>query len=310
MTKSFLRYTPEVHQALLDRRPVVALESTIISHGMPYPQNVEMANKVESIIRAQGAVPATIAILDGEIRIGLEPKDLEFLAQAKDVVKVSRRDLAAVVASKKTGATTVAATMICAKLAGIEFFVTGGIGGVHRGYEETLDVSADLEELGMTEVTVICTGAKSILDLPRTMEYLETKGVPVIGYKTQELPAFFTRSSGVKLEMRMDTPEEVARFLATKGSLGLKGGVLIANPIPEEHQLDRAFIDSVISASIAEAAEKGIAGKEVTPFLLGNIVKRTEGKSLQANLQLVYHNAKVGAQLAVALATLRHQQSL
>lgn len=310
MTKPFLRFTPEVHQALLDRRPVVALESTIISHGMPYPQNVEMANKVESIIRAQGAVPATIAILDGEIRIGLEPQDLEFLAKAKDVVKVSRRDLAAVVASKKTGATTVAATMICAKLAGIEFFVTGGIGGVHRGYEETLDVSADLEELGMTEVTVICAGAKSILDLPRTMEYLETKGVPVIGYKTQELPAFFTRSSGVKLEMRMDTPEEVARFLATKGSLGLKGGVLIANPIPEEHQLDRAFIDSVINASIAEAAEKGIAGKEVTPFLLGNIVKRTEGKSLQANLQLVYHNAKVGAQLAVALATLRHQQSL
>lgn len=310
MTKPLLRFSPEVRQALLEHRPVVALESTIISHGMPYPQNVEMANKVESIIRREGAVPATIAIMDGEIRIGLEPKDLEFLAQAKDVVKVSRLDLASVVASKKVGATTVAATMICAHLAGIEFFVTGGIGGVHRGYEETLDVSADLEELGMTEVTVICAGAKSILDLPRTMEYLETKGVPVIGYGTNVLPAFFTRTSDIKLEMRMDSPEEVAAFLATKATLGLKGGVLIANPIPVEHELDRAFIDSVIDASIKEAAEKGIAGKEVTPFLLGNIVKRTEGKSLKANLELVYNNAKVGAQLAVALHTLRQQQSL
>jgi pseudouridine-5'-phosphate glycosidase len=199
----------------------------------------------------------------------------------------------------------VAATMICAKLANIEFFVTGGIGGIHRGYEETLDVSADLEELGLTEVTVICAGAKSILDLPRTMEYLETKGVPVIGYQTEELPAFFTRSSGIKLEMRMDSPEEIAQFLVTKANLGLKGGVLIANPIPEEHQLDRAFIDKVIEASIAEAAEKGIAGKAVTPFLLGNIVKRTEGKSLQANLELVYNNAKVGAQLAVATRLLK-----
>lgn len=310
MTKPLLRFSSEVRQAIVEHRPVVALESTIISHGMPYPQNVEMANKVESIIRREGAVPATIAIMDGEIRIGLEPKDLEFLAQAKDVVKVSRRDLAAVIASKKVGATTVAATMIGAHLAGIEFFVTGGIGGVHRGYEETLDVSADLEELGMTEVTVICAGAKSILDLPRTMEYLETKGVPVIGYGTNVLPAFFTRTSDIKLEMRMDSPEEVAAFLATKATLGLKGGVLIANPIPEEHQLDRAFIDSVIDASIKEAAEKGIAGKEVTPFLLGNIVKRTEGKSLKANLELVYNNAKVGAQLAVALHTYRNQKSL
>jgi pseudouridine-5'-phosphate glycosidase len=305
MTNPLLRFSPEVRQAIVEGRPVVALESTIISHGMPYPQNVEMANKVESIIRNEGAVPATIAILNGEIRIGLEPQDLEYLAKAKDVVKVSRRDLAAVVASKKTGATTVAATMICAKLANIEFFVTGGIGGIHRGYEETLDVSADLEELGLTEVTVICAGAKSILDLPRTMEYLETKGVPVIGYQTEELPAFFTRSSGIKLEMRMDSPEEIAQFLVTKANLGLKGGVLIANPIPEEHQLDRAFIDKVIEASIAEAAEKGIAGKAVTPFLLGNIVKRTEGKSLQANLELVYNNAKVGAQLAVATRLLK-----
>jgi pseudouridylate synthase len=277
---------------------------------MPYPQNVEMANKVESIIRNEGAVPATIAILNGEIRIGLEPQDLEFLAKAKDVVKVSRRDLAAVVASKKTGATTVAATMICAKLANIEFFVTGGIGGIHRGYEETLDVSADLEELGMTEVTVICAGAKSILDLPRTMEYLETKGVPVIGYQTDELPAFFTRSSGIKLEMRMDSPEEIAQFLVTKGILGLKGGVLIANPIPVEHQLDRDFINAVIDSSILEAEEKGITGKAVTPFLLGNIVKRTEGKSLQANLELVYNNAKVGAQLAVAKHQLKNTHAI
>lgn len=310
MTKSLLRFSPEVRQALIDHRPIVALESTIISHGMPYPQNVEMANNVESIIRREGAVPATIAILDGEIRIGLESKDLEYLAQAKDVVKVSRRDLASVVASKKTGATTVAATMICAHLAGIEFFVTGGIGGIHRGYEETLDVSADLEELGMTEVTVICAGAKSILDLPRTMEYLETKGVPVIGYQTDELPAFFTRLSGIKLEMRMDSPVEIAQFLATKKLLGLKGGVLIANPIPQEHQLDRDFINEVIDSSIQEAQTKGITGKEVTPFLLGNIVSRTEGKSLNANLELVYNNAKVGAQLAVAANQLHHHHTL
>lgn len=310
MTKSLLRFSPEVRQALIDHRPIVALESTIISHGMPYPQNVEMANNVESIIRREGAVPATIAILDGEIRIGLESKDLEYLAQAKDVVKVSRRDLASVVASKKTGATTVAATMICAHLAGIEFFVTGGIGGIHRGYEETLDVSADLEELGMTEVTVICAGAKSILDLPRTMEYLETKGVPVIGYQTDELPAFFTRSSGIKLEMRMDSPVEIAQFLATKKLLGLKGGVLIANPIPQEHQLDRDFINEVIDSSIQEAQTKGITGKAVTPFLLGNIVNRTEGKSLNANLELVYNNAKVGAQLAVAANQLHHHHTL
>lgn len=310
MTKSLLRFSPEVRQALIDHRPIVALESTIISHGMPYPQNVKMANNVESIIRREGAVPATIAILDGEIRIGLESKDLEYLAQAKDVVKVSRRDLASVVASKKTGATTVAATMICAHLAGIEFFVTGGIGGIHRGYEETLDVSADLEELGMTEVTVICAGAKSILDLPRTMEYLETKGVPVIGYQTDELPAFFTRSSGIKLEMRMDSPVEIAQFLATKKLLGLKGGVLIANPIPQEHQLDRDFINEVIDSSIQEAQTKGITGKAVTPFLLGNIVSRTEGKSLNANLELVYNNAKVGAQLAVAANQLHHHHTL
>lgn len=310
MTKSLLRFSPEVRQALIDHRPIVALESTIISHGMPYPQNVEMANNVESIIRREGAVPATIAILDGEIRIGLESKDLEYLAQAKDVVKVSRRDLASVVASKKTGATTVAATMICAHLAGIEFFVTGGIGGIHRGYEETLDVSADLEELGMTEVTVICAGAKSILDLPRTMEYLETKGVPVIGYQTDELPAFFTRLSGIKLEMRMDSPVEIAQFLATKKLLGLKGGVLIANPIPQEHQLDRDFINEVIDSSIQEAQAKGITGKKVTPFLLGNIVSRTEGKSLNANLELVYNNAKVGAQLAVAANQLHHHHTL
>lgn len=310
MTKSLLRFSPEVRQALIDHRPIVALESTIISHGMPYPQNVKMANNVESIIRREGAVPATIAILDGEIRIGLESKDLEYLAQAKDVVKVSRRDLASVVASKKTGATTVAATMICAHLAGIEFFVTGGIGGIHRGYEETLDVSADLEELGMTEVTVICAGAKSILDLPRTMEYLETKGVPVIGYQTDELPAFFTRSSGIKLEMRMDSPVEIAQFLATKKLLGLKGGVLIANPIPQEHQLDRDFINEVIDSSIQEAQTKGITGKAVTPFLLGNIVNRTEGKSLNANLELVYNNAKVGAQLAVAANQLHHHHTL
>ncbi len=298
-TNQFLSFSKEVTEAMKANKPIVALESTIISHGMPYPQNVEMANTVEQIIREEGAVPATIAIMDGKIKIGLEPEDLELLAKTgQDVLKVSRRDLATCLSLKKIGATTVAATMICAEMAGIRFFVTGGIGGVHRGFEEDMDVSADLDEMAETRVTVICAGAKSILDLPRTLEYLETKGVPVIGYQTDELPAFFTRTSGYKLEQRMDTPEEIAHFVYTKDLLNLKGGELITNPIPKEYELDRAYIDGIIAASVQEAKEKGISGKRATPFLLGNIVKRSEGKSLAANIQLVYNNARIGARIA------------
>ena len=298
-TNQFLSFSKEVTEAMKANKPIVALESTIISHGMPYPQNVEMANTVEQIIREEGAVPATIAIMDGKIKIGLEPEDLELLAKTgQDVLKVSRRDLATCLSLKKIGATTVAATMICAEMAGIRFFVTGGIGGVHRGFEEDMDVSADLDEMAQTRVTVICAGAKSILDLPRTLEYLETKGVPVIGYQTDELPAFFTRTSGYKLEQRMDTPEEIAHFVYTKDLLNLKGGELITNPIPKEYELNRAYIDGIIAASVQEAKEKGISGKRATPFLLGNIVKRSEGKSLAANIQLVYNNARIGARIA------------
>lgn len=298
-TNQFLSFSKEVTEAMKAGKPIVALESTIISHGMPYPQNVEMANTVEQIIREEGAVPATIAIMDGKIKIGLEPEELELLAKTgQDVLKVSRRDLATCLSLKKIGATTVAATMICAEMAGIRFFVTGGIGGVHRGFEEDMDVSADLDEMAQTRVTVICAGAKSILDLPRTLEYLETKGVPVIGYQTDELPAFFTRTSGYKLEQRMDTPSEIAHFVYTKDLLNLKGGELITNPIPKEYELDRAYIDGIIAASVQEAKEKGISGKRATPFLLGNIVKRSEGKSLAANIQLVYNNARLGAQIA------------
>lgn len=300
--QSIIRYSKEVQEALENKKPIVALESTIISHGMPYPQNVQMAEKVEGIIRKEGAVPATIAIMDGVIKVGLEKADLEKLAKSPDVVKVSRRDLAAVIAQKKIGATTVAATMICAEKAGIQFFVTGGIGGVHRGYEEHMDVSADLEELAQTDVTVICAGAKSILDLPRTLEFLETKGVPVIGYQTDELPAFFTSKSGYALTQRVDGPVELAEILHAKKQLELKGGVLLANPIPSEYEMDAGYINQVIDEAIAEAEEQGVSGKDTTPYLLKAIVERTEGKSLEANLQLVYNNAHVGAKVAVAYA--------
>lgn len=300
-THPFLSFSQEVIEALKHNKAIVALESTIISHGMPYPQNVEMANNVEKIIREEGAVPATIAIMDGKIKIGLETHELELLAKtAQDVLKVSRRDLATCLSLKKIGATTVAATMICAEMANIRFFVTGGIGGVHRGYEEDMDVSADLEEMAQTRVSVICAGAKSILDLPRTLEYLETKGVPVIGYQTDELPAFFTTTSGYKLEQRMETPEEIAKFTYTKDQLNLKGGELIVNPIPKAYELDKTYIDEIISASLQEAKDLGISGKRATPFLLGNIVKRSEGKSLAANIQLVYNNARLGAKIAKA----------
>ncbi|UTH02913.1 pseudouridine-5'-phosphate glycosidase [Macrococcoides canis] len=298
--KQFLEFSNEVQEAKEKGLPIVALESTIISHGMPYPQNVEMAKTVESIIRENGAVPATIAIMDGKIKIGLNDDDLETLATAKGVAKVSRRDLAEIVATKRIGATTVASTMICAEMAGIEFFVTGGIGGVHKGAEETMDISADLDELGKTNVTVICAGAKSILDLPKTLEYLETKGVPVIGYKTKELPAFFTPESGLALNSSFDSIDEIAAVHKAKQDLQLAGGMVIANPIPKEHALDKAYIDGIIEDAVKEAEENGIIGKDSTPFLLSKIVEKTEGKSLAANIKLVENNAKVGAQLAVS----------
>lgn len=290
---------PDVKEALESNKPVIALESTIISHGMPYPQNVEMAKKVEDIVREGGAVPATIAIMDGKIKVGLDEASLEKLGNSEGVAKVSRRDLAEIIATKRIGATTVASTMICAEMAGIKFFVTGGIGGVHRGVEETMDISADLDELGKTDVAVICAGAKSILDLDKTMEYLETKGVPVIGYQTEVLPAFFTRTSDIKLNTVSETTEDIAAIIKAKHDLKLEGGTLIANPILESDELPKEYIDGIVMEAVKEAEENGIGGKDSTPFLLGKIVEKTEGKSLEANIKLVYNNAKVGTQIAV-----------
>lgn len=297
---SMISYSTEVQQAMDDKKPVVALESTIISHGMPYPQNVETARMVEQIIRDNGAVPATIAIMDGKIKIGLSEEELELLGNTPGVSKVSRRDIGQLIATKKIGATTVAATMICAELAGIRVFATGGIGGVHRGAETTMDISADLEELSNTGVAVVCAGAKSILDIGLTLEYLETKGVPVIGYQTNEMPAFYTRSSGFDLTFRSDDAAQLAQVLKAKWDLGIKGGAVIANPIPAEHALEDSFINDIITQAMTEAKDNGISGKEVTPFLLGKVKDLTEGKSLIANIELVKHNAKVGAQLAAA----------
>ncbi|MDQ0430578.1 pseudouridine-5'-phosphate glycosidase [Planomicrobium stackebrandtii] len=297
---SMISYSTEVQQAIEGKKPIVALESTIISHGMPYPQNVETARMVEQIIRDNGAVPATIAIMDGKIKIGLSEEELELLGNSPGVSKVSRRDIGQLIATKKIGATTVAATMICAELAGIRVFATGGIGGVHRGAETTMDISADLEELSNTGVAVVCAGAKSILDIGLTLEYLETKGVPVIGFQTDEMPAFYTRSSGFDLTFRSDDSAELAKVLKAKWDLGIKGGAVIANPIPAEHALEESFINGIIAQAMAEANDNGISGKEVTPFLLGKVKELTEGKSLVANIELVKHNAKVGAQLAAA----------
>ena len=300
--KNYIDCTEEVKEALEKGVPVVALESTIISHGMPYPQNVKMAKECLRIIRAEGCVPATIAIMNGRIKVGLSDEELEIMAKTKGVLKVSRRDFAYTVSSKKLGATTVATTMMGAAMAGIRFFATGGIGGVHRGYNEVMDVSADLDELAKTNVNVVCAGAKSILDLPRTLEYLETKGVPVIGYQTDTLPQFFTRESEYKLNLRLDTVDEIADLIIAKEELGLEGGVLITNPIPEQYSLDKAYIDAKIDEAVKKAEEQGIKGKDVTPFLLKTIVEETGGKSLAANIQLVYNNAKVAAQLAAAYA--------
>ncbi|MBS4179435.1 pseudouridine-5'-phosphate glycosidase [Lederbergia citrea] len=298
--KQYLEFSAEVQKAKEEGKAIVALESTIISHGMPYPQNVQMAREVEQIVRENGAVPATIAIIDGKIKIGLTDEELELFGKSSDVAKVSRRDLAQIVATKKLGATTVATTMICAELAGISIFVTGGIGGVHRGAETTMDISADLDELAQTNVAVICAGAKSILDLALTLEYLETKGVPVIGYGTEVLPAFYTRKSEHKLNFSTDSIDVIAETLKTKWELNLKGGAVIANPIPEEHAMDEEYINGIIADAVKQAEENNIIGKDSTPFLLGKIKELTGGKSLVANIELVKHNAKVGSQIAVS----------
>ncbi|MBQ8177737.1 MAG: pseudouridine-5'-phosphate glycosidase [Clostridia bacterium] len=298
-----LKISNEVKQALESGKAVVALESTIISHGMPYPQNVETALRVEQEVRAHGAVPATIAIIGGVPTVGCSKEEIECLGKAGlTATKVSRRDMPIVVAKGLNGATTVAGTMILAEKAGIKIFATGGIGGVHRGAEKTMDISADLEELQTTDVTVVCAGAKSILDLNLTMEYLETKGVAVIGYGTDELPAFFTRKSGIKVGYRMDTPNEIARALYAKTDMGLKGGMLITNPIPEEYSMDASVINQAIDKAIAEAEEKGIKGKDITPFLLDKIQKITGGNSLNSNIELVLNNARLAAQIAVELS--------
>ncbi|MFW6284774.1 MAG: pseudouridine-5'-phosphate glycosidase [Bacillota bacterium] len=304
--KNLMKLHPNVQAALEENRPVVALESTIISHGMPYPDNVTMAKTVEGIIEDEGAVPATIVMIDGVIRVGLDKEEIDAFAQKDDVQKLSKRDLAYAAAFEQNGATTVSATMLVASMAGIGFFATGGIGGVHREGETTFDISRDLEELSEVDVAVVCAGAKSILDLGLTLEYLETKGVPVLGYKTDELPAFYTRRSGHALHHRVDSPEALAAVVHKKRTLGLKGGLVIANPVPSESEVDKDTIDSAINQALRNAKEEGVKGKDMTPFLLASIEKITEGKSLKANLALVYNNARLAAQAAKAYQALKN----
>lgn len=301
----YLYVSPEVQEALAGNRPVVALESTIISHGMPYPQNVETALLVESTVRENGALPATIAIMGGKLCVGISRSQIEQLGQkGLTVAKASRRDLPVLLSRGEDGATTVATTMIAAHMAGVPVFATGGIGGVHRGAETTMDISADLEELAMTGVTVVCAGAKSILDLGLTLEYLETKGVPVIGYGTAELPAFYCRSSGFPVDYRLDTPAEIAAAMRVKRDAGLQGGMLVANPIPEAYAMPEDAMSACIDEAVRAAAEAGVKGKALTPFLLDRIKTLTEGRSLAANIQLVLNNARLGAQIAVAYCAL------
>ena len=300
--KEYLELSPAVKAAMMAGEPVVALESTIISHGMPYPQNVETALRVEEAIREAGAVPATIAIIGGRLKAGLTADEIEYLGKkGPAVTKASRRDLPVLVARGADGATTVATTMIIAHLAGIQVFATGGIGGVHRGAETTMDISADLEELGRTPVMVVCAGAKAILDLGLTLEYLETKGVPVIGFGTEELPAFYTRTSGFKVDYRIDTPEELAAAFRAQQEMGLGGGMLVTNPIPEEYSMDPARINAAIDQAVADSRRLGIHGKEVTPYLLARVKELTGGDSLDANIQLVLNNARLAARTAKAL---------
>lgn len=301
MLNKYLDINPEVAEALANGKPVVALESTIISHGMPYPQNVETALTVQNIIRENGAVPATIGIIGGRLKAGMTNEEIEYFGKkGSQIAKASRRDLAVLCARKEDGATTVATTMIIAHMAGIKIFATGGIGGVHRGAEVTMDISADLEELAQTPVMVICAGAKSILDLGLTLEYLETHGVPVLGYGTKELPAFFTRKSGFSVDYRMDTPEELAVAFKTQADMGLKGGMLVANPIPEEYSMDENVINKAIADAVEEAKTLGITGKETTPFLLAKIKEITGGSSLESNIQLVFNNVRLASKIAKA----------
>ncbi len=296
-----IKISNEVKEALSTNKPVVALESTIITHGMPYPENVKTALEVEKTIRDNDAVPATIAVIDGVPTVGLSPDEIEELGKRTDCVKVSRRDLAVVTAKHQWGGTTVAATMILASFAGIKIFVTGGIGGVHRGAETTMDISADLEELAHTNVNVICAGPKAILDIGLTLEYLETHGVTVVGYQTDELPAFYTRESGFKVDARCDTPLEIADIIRNKEELGLGGGILITNPIPREYSLDKKEIDKVINEAVSSANKEGVKGKELTPYLLAKISEMTEGESLESNIKLILNNAALGAEIAKEL---------
>lgn len=303
--KDYLVISEEVKQALENNKAVVALESTIISHGMPYPRNVETALKVEEIVRENGAIPATIAIIKGKMVVGISKEEIDYLGKkGLDVTKVSRRDIPIILAKGDDGATTVAATMIIADFAGIKVFATGGIGGVHRGAETTMDISADLEELANTDVAVVAAGCKSILDIGLTLEYLETKGVPVLGYQTENFPAFYTQESGFKVDYKMDSPLDIAKTLNSKYSVGLKGSVVIANPIPDENAMDKDLIEDVIVKAVNDAEKNGIKGKEITPFLLDKIQTVTKGQSLEANIALVYNNARLGAQVAKEYADL------
>ena len=295
----------EVAQAVIENKPIVALESTIISHGMPYPQNVETALQVEQAIRNHGAVPATIALIHGVLTVGIQKDQIEYLGHTGTaIIKASRRDLPMLMAGKMSGATTVAATMIAAEMAGVKVFATGGIGGVHRGAEITMDISADLEELAKTNVSVVCAGPKSILDIKLTLEYLETKGVPVLGYQTDELPAFYCRNSGFHVDARMDTPLEIARCIAAKSACNLRGGLIIANPIPEQDAMPEELMNECIQAALFMAEEKGISGKEITPFLLDTVKNLTKGDSLAANIKLVLNNAALASEIAKSLCTL------
>ena len=302
MISKYLDIKSNIKKALAEKKPIVALESTIISHGMPFPQNMETALKVEEIVRSNGAIPATIAILNGKLKVGLSKDEIEYLGKkGTKIVKASRRDLPYLISKNVDGATTVASTMIIAQMAGIKIFATGGIGGVHRGAERSFDISADLQELAKTNVAVVCAGIKSVLDLGLTLEYLETNGVPVIGYQTKELPAFYSQKSGFEVDYRLDTPKEIATFLKTKWQMNLTGGVVVTNPIPQEYELDHYLMTKTINTAILEAEKNKIKGKESTPFLLAKVKELTKGKSLDANIQLVYNNAKLAAEIAVSM---------
>lgn len=296
--KKYVEFSDEVKKAMEENKPIVALESTIISHGMPYPKNLETAKAVEKIIRENGAVPATTAIINGKIKVGLTDEELEYMATSKDIIKASRRDFAYLIANRKSGGTTVATTIIISKIAGLKIFVTGGLGGVHRNAEVTFDISRDLEELAANDIIIVCAGCKSILDIGLTLEYLETKGVPVLGYETEKMPAFFTRDSGFNLDYKIDSPKEAAEIANIQWNLGLKSGILLTNPIPEKDAMDEEKINKAIEEAIVEAEEKSIHGKETTPFLLKRVLEATDGKSLEANIALVKNNALLGAKVA------------